>query len=38
MRIEFQDGENPYAGRRNVLSERQQQKRRRLLQHVRGKR
>lgn len=37
VRIEFQDGENPYAGRRNVLSERQQQKRRRLLQHVRGK-
>ncbi len=38
VRIEFHDGDNPYAGRRNVLSERQQQKRRRLLQHVRGKR
>lgn len=37
VRIEFREGENPYAGRRNVLNERQQQKRRRLLRHVRGK-
>ena len=37
VRVEFREGENPYAGRRNELSERQQQKRRRLLRHVRGK-
>lgn len=35
IRIEFRDGENPFAGRRNVLTEKQQQKRRRLIRHVR---
>ncbi|MDQ2971437.1 MAG: ribosome biogenesis GTPase Der [Rhodanobacteraceae bacterium] len=37
IRIEFRDGENPYAGRRNVLTEKQQKKRQRLIRHVRGK-
>lgn len=37
VRIEFRDGENPFAGRRNVLTEKQQYKRRRLIRHVRGK-
>lgn len=32
--LEFKTGENPYAGRRNQLSPRQQQKRKRLLRHV----
>jgi GTP-binding protein len=30
----FKEGENPYEGRRNELSERQVQKKRRLLRHV----
>ncbi|MFM1892749.1 MAG: hypothetical protein RLZ44_1826 [Pseudomonadota bacterium] len=34
IRIEFRSGENPYQGRRNTLSPRQQQKRKRLLRHV----
>ncbi len=34
LRIEFKGGENPYAGRRNRLSERQIRKRKRLLRHV----
>jgi GTP-binding protein len=38
VRIEFKTGENPFAGRRNVLTERQRKKRSRLLKHVRGKR
>ncbi len=38
LRIEFKTGENPFAGRRNVLTERQRKKRGRLLKHVRGKR
>ncbi|HET8900081.1 MAG TPA: ribosome biogenesis GTPase Der, partial [Rhodanobacteraceae bacterium] len=33
VRIELRDGENPYAGRKNVLTERQVKKRRRLMQH-----
>ena len=37
IRIEFREGENPYAGRRNVLTESQQRKRRRMIRHVRGK-
>ncbi|HET7779067.1 MAG TPA: ribosome biogenesis GTPase Der [Rudaea sp.] len=34
IRIEFRDGENPYAGRRNVLTERQVKKRQRLVRHI----
>lgn len=32
--LEFRTGENPYAGRRNRLTPRQQARRRRLLRHV----
>ena len=35
IRIEFRDSENPYAGRRNVPSERQVKKRRRVMRHSR---
>jgi GTP-binding protein len=35
IRIEFRESENPYAGRRNVLTERQVKKRRRLTRHTR---
>jgi len=38
IRIEFREGENPFAGRRNTLTESQQRKRRRMVRHVRGKR
>ncbi|AHE98833.1 ribosome biogenesis GTPase Der [Thioalkalivibrio paradoxus] len=34
LRLEFRSGKNPFAGRRNVLTERQQRKRKRLLRHV----
>ena len=34
LRMEFKTGKNPFAGRKNVLTERQQRKRKRLLQHV----
>lgn len=34
LRLEFRTGKNPFAGRRNVLTERQKRKRKRLLQHV----
>ncbi len=37
IRIEFREGENPYAGKRNVLTESQQRKRRRMIRHVRGR-
>jgi GTP-binding protein len=37
LRVEFRAGENPYAGRRNELTERQRKKRSRLLRHVRGR-
>jgi GTP-binding protein len=37
IRIEFREGENPYAGKRNVLTEGQQRKRRRMMRHVRGR-
>jgi GTP-binding protein len=37
IRIEFREGENPYAGRGNVLTESQQRKRRRMLRHARGR-
>jgi len=39
MRIEFRTDENPYAGRRNELTPRQQRKRNRLVRsRKRGKR
>jgi GTP-binding protein len=37
IRLEFREGENPYEGKKNPLTERQVQKRRRLLRHVRGR-
>ncbi len=37
VRVHFREGENPFAGRKNVLSDRQLRKRKRLLQHVRGR-
>ena len=33
VKVEFRSDTNPYAGRRNELSERQKQKRRRLIKH-----
>ena len=38
LRIEFKSGKNPYAGRRNKLTERQQKKRSRMMKHVRRRR
>jgi GTP-binding protein len=38
VRIELRSGENPYAGRRNPLTPRQQKKRERLMQHVKKRR
>jgi GTPase len=35
VRIELRSGDNPYAGRRNPLTPRQQKKRERLMQHTR---
>lgn len=35
LRLEFKTGENPFEGRRNELTPRQIQKRRRLMKHVR---
>lgn len=34
LRLEFKTGENPYKGRKNELSERQQRKRKRLMKRV----
>ncbi len=34
IRVELRDGENPFAGRKNVLTEGQVRKRRRLIKHV----
>jgi GTPase len=34
LRLEFRVGENPYEGKKNVLTERQQKSRRRMMQHV----
>ncbi len=38
IRVEFREGENPYAGKRNTLTESQQRKRRRMIHHARGRR
>ncbi len=37
VRIEFRTGDNPFKGRRNKLTPRQQQKRRRLMKHAKRK-
>ncbi|MEY4591002.1 MAG: hypothetical protein RL497_3078 [Pseudomonadota bacterium] len=37
IRFEFKTSENPYAGKRNKLTKRQIDKKRRLMKHVRGK-
>lgn len=37
LRIEFKAGLNPFEGRKNKLSTRQQQKRKRLMKHVKSK-
>lgn len=37
LRIEFKAGKNPYEGRKNKLTSRQQQKRKRLMKHVKSK-
>jgi GTP-binding protein len=34
IRIELRTGDNPYAGRRNKLTERQVQRRRRMVSHI----
>ena len=34
VRIEFRAGENPYEGKKNVLTSRQQAKRKRMMRHV----
>jgi len=35
VRVEFRSEENPFAGRRNVLTPRQQRSRKRMIRHVR---
>ena len=35
LRVEFRSGDNPYAGKRNTLTERQRKKRTRMMKHVR---
>jgi GTP-binding protein len=37
IRFVFREGENPYAGRKNVLTDKQVAARRRLLRHVKRK-
>jgi len=34
IRLEFRTGENPYQGRRNILTPRQQRRRKRMIRHV----
>lgn len=36
VRVEFKSGENPYKGRKNVLTDRQRTKRKRLMRHAKG--
>jgi GTPase len=38
VRIELRSGENPFAGRRNPLTPRQQRKRGRMIRHVKKRR
>ncbi|MGH8114600.1 MAG: GTP-binding protein, partial [Rhodanobacteraceae bacterium] len=37
IRIEFREGENPYAGKRNAATKSQQRKRQRMIRHARGR-
>lgn len=37
LRVEFRSGDNPFKGKKNQLTARQIQKRKRLMKHVRGK-
>ncbi len=37
LRLEFKKGKNPYEGKKNKLTKRQIQKRKRLVKHVKGK-
>lgn len=37
IRIQFKEGDNPFAGRRNKLTPTQQRKRRRLIKHIKGR-
>lgn len=37
VKLEFREGENPYEGRRNKLSDRQVKSKRRMMRHVKGK-
>lgn len=37
LALEFREGSNPFAGRRNELTERQKKKRQRLMRHVKGR-
>lgn len=37
IRLEFKSGENPYKGRRNLITPRQQRSRKRLMKHVKRK-
>ncbi len=37
IRLEFRSGDNPYEGRKNILTERQIRKRQRLKKYVKGK-
>jgi GTP-binding protein len=38
IRIDFRDGENPYAGKKNVLTEGQQRKRQRMVREMKRRR
>jgi GTP-binding protein len=37
VRLQFREGDNPYEGKKNPLSDRQIQRKRRLMRHVKGK-
>lgn len=37
IRIQFKDGDNPFAGKRNTLTPNQLRKRKRLIKHLKGK-
>ena len=38
IRIELRSGDNPYAGKRNKLTQRQVQRRRRMMSHIKNQR
>lgn len=37
LKVEFKTGDNPYAGKRNQLTERQVKRKKRLIRHVKGR-